>query len=94
MVEGSVIGYSTKLGAGGIYARFEELGHTMIRIKDEVSARMPIAEESAILGIPPGVPVLEVLHTSIDQDGRAFEVTRFVMRADYMGVGYDAPVED
>ncbi|MCM0676467.1 hypothetical protein NCC78_17500 [Micromonospora phytophila] len=46
------------------------------------------------LAMPPGVPVIEVLHTSIDGDGRAFEVTRFVMRADVNGLDYEMPVED
>jgi GntR family transcriptional regulator len=40
-----------------------------------------------------GVPVLEVLHTSLDQNGEAYEVTRFVMRADMNGLHYNAPVE-
>jgi GntR family transcriptional regulator len=70
------------------------LGHDIARTREEVSARMPIPEEVAILGIPPGVPVLEVLHTSIDQNGLSFEVTRFVMRSDYMAVDYTMPVED
>jgi len=29
-----------------------------------------------------------VLHTGIDQHGRPFEVTRFVMRADLNGLDY------
>jgi GntR family transcriptional regulator len=39
------------------------------------------------------VPVLDVLHTSVDQDGHAYELTRFVMRADMTGLVYNAPVE-
>jgi GntR family transcriptional regulator len=37
--------------------------------------------------------VLVALHTSIDQDSRAYELTRFVMRADMTGLVYNAPVE-
>jgi GntR family transcriptional regulator len=40
------------------------------------------------------VPVLEVLHTSIDQDGRPFEATRFVIRADRSGLVYEMPIDD
>jgi GntR family transcriptional regulator len=40
-----------------------------------------------------GVPVLDVQHTSLDQDGNAYELTRFVMRADLTGLLYDTPVE-
>jgi GntR family transcriptional regulator len=37
--------------------------------------------------------VLDVLHTSIDQSGDPYELTRFVMRADLTGLVYDVPVE-
>ena len=65
----------------------------MSRIDDEVSARMPTEEECRYLELPMGVPVLEVLHTSLDQNGKSYEVTRFVMRADMNGLHYNAPVE-
>jgi hypothetical protein len=32
-------------------------------------------------------------HTSLDQDGQPYELTRFVMRADLTGLLYDVPVE-
>ncbi|UGQ15370.1 GntR family transcriptional regulator [Yinghuangia sp. ASG 101] len=82
-----------KTGKDGIYGRLEELGHVMKNIRDEVSARMPTPEEAAVLELPPGVPVLEVLHTSFDQDGAPFEVSRFVHRADRTGLLYDLPVD-
>ena len=52
------------------------------------------AEEFKGLAMPPGVPVIEVLHTSVDDKGRPFEVTRFVMRADINGLDYEMAVED
>jgi UTRA domain len=72
---------------------FEDQGHVMTRIREEVSARMPRPEERRDLRLPPGVPVLDVLHTSLDQDGQPYELTRFVMRADLTGLLYDVPVE-
>jgi GntR family transcriptional regulator len=81
-------------GKGGIYARFEELGWPVARIREEVSVRMPSPDEAAGLSMPPGVPVIEVLHTSMDDWKRPFEVTRFVMRADLNGLDYEMPVED
>ena len=77
----------------GIHGVLEEQGHTMARIREEVAGRMPTPEERDYLRLPPGVPVLDVLHTSIDQDGTAYELTRFVMRSDLTGLLYDAPVE-
>ena len=85
---------SAQLDPGGIYVHFEQAGHTVRRIREEVSARMPTPEEAHGLAIPDGVPVLVVLHTSIDQNGQAFEVTRFVMRADASGLDYAMPVGD
>ncbi|MES5819091.1 GntR family transcriptional regulator [Streptomyces sp. RG80] len=82
-----------KTGKDGIYGRLEELGHVMTRVRDEISARMPTPEESEILELLPGVPVLEVLHTSLDQEGIPFEVSRYVHRADQTGLLYELPVE-
>lgn len=82
-----------KTGKDGIYGRLEELGHVMTRVRDEISARMPTPEEAGTLGLLPGVPVLEVLHTSLDQDGVPFEVSRYVHRADQTGLLYELPVE-
>jgi GntR family transcriptional regulator len=79
--------------AKGIYGVFEDQGHHMTRLREEVDARMPTPDEIDLLRVPSGVPVLDVLHTSIDQDGRAYELTRFVMRADLTGLVYNTPVE-
>ncbi|MEH1012325.1 GntR family transcriptional regulator [Micromonospora sp. CPCC 206060] len=94
VVEGSPLATEKKLGHGSIYQRFEELGYVITHIREEVSSRMPTPEEANGLAMPPGVPVIEVLHTSIDDQGRSFEVTRFVMRADLNGLDYEMPVED
>jgi len=78
----------------GIYGVLEgETGHAMTRIREEVTARMPTPDEQGYLRLPPGVPVLDVLHTSLDQNSEPYELTRFVMRADLAGLVYDVPVE-
>ncbi|ALM42049.1 GntR family transcriptional regulator [Streptomyces sp. FR-008] len=82
-----------KTGKDGIYGRLEDLGHVMTRVRDEISARMPTPEEARFLQLLPGVPVLEVLHTSLDQDLQPFEVSRYVHRADQTGLLYELPVE-
>jgi GntR family transcriptional regulator len=93
IADGSVLATSAQMGKGSLYARFEDLGHTITTIREEVAARMPSPDETRELAIPDGVPVLDVLHTGIDQNGRPFEVTRFVMRADLNGLDYRMPVE-
>jgi GntR family transcriptional regulator len=77
----------------GIHGVLEDQHHTMTRIREEISTRMPRPEEISHLQLRPGVPVLDVLHTSIDQGGEPYEVTRFVMRGDMTGLLYDTPVE-
>ncbi|MFF8535343.1 GntR family transcriptional regulator [Streptomyces sp. NPDC015532] len=77
----------------GIHGILEEKGHVMTRINDEITARMPTPEEVRYLSLPSGVPVIEVAHTSLDQDGEPYELTRFVMRADMNGLSYNVPVE-
>lgn len=80
-------------GKDGIYGRLEELGHVMTRARDEITARMPTPAEAAVLHLLPGVPVLEVLHSGLDQNGVPFEVSRYVHRADQTGLLYDLAVE-
>jgi GntR family transcriptional regulator len=77
----------------GIHGVLEERGHVMTRIREEVSTRMPRPDEIRALQLRPGVPVLDVWHTSIDHDGEPYELTRFVMRGDMTGLLYDVPVE-
>jgi GntR family transcriptional regulator len=77
----------------GIHGIFEDKGYVMARLKEEVVARMPRPDERAYLKLTSGVPVLDVLHTSVTDDGRPYELTRFVMRADMNSAYYDTPVE-
>jgi GntR family transcriptional regulator len=77
----------------GIHGVLEDRHHTMTRIQEEISARMPRPEESCYLKLRQGMPVIEVWHTSIDQDGEPYELTKFVMRGDMTGLLYDVPVE-
>ena len=54
---------------------------------------VPHPDESRLLRLRPGAPVIDVWHTSIDQDGEPYELTRFVIRGDMTGLVYDVPVE-
>lgn len=68
-------------GPGGIYARIEELGHTLAEFIEEVSARMPTPEERRRLLLPSGTPVLIVTRQTMDTSGRVVEVTDTVKAA-------------
>jgi GntR family transcriptional regulator len=69
-------------GPGGVYARLEESGHLIDSFNEEVSARMPSPEEREILSIPEGVPLLRVVRSAMDADGRVLEITDTLLPAD------------
>jgi GntR family transcriptional regulator len=78
---------------GGIYAAFEDLGHTLTRMLEEVQARMPRAEEAERLAASPGTPVLDVVHISYDQDESPMDVSHFVLRGDDNVLTYELPTD-
>lgn len=78
-------------GPGGIYARLEEAGHQLARFTEEVSARMPTADERRRLQLGGGTPVLTVLRTAYSTDGRAVEVCDTVKAAPAYVLEYDFP---
>ncbi|CAA9383721.1 MAG: hypothetical protein AVDCRST_MAG66-494 [uncultured Pseudonocardia sp.] len=77
----------------GIHGVLEDQGYAMARLDDSAVARMPTLAEKSALRMPPGVPVIDLLHVSIRADGVPYEATRFVMRADLSSLTYNAPVE-
>ena len=79
------------LGPGGIYARLEELGHTLERFTEEVTSRMPAEAEARLLAMMPGVPVFRLVRTAFDTEGRAVEVCDTVMSADAYVLNYELP---
>ncbi|MFE6401738.1 GntR family transcriptional regulator [Streptomyces alboflavus] len=80
-------------GPGGIYAAFEQLGHRLTRMLEEVQARMPRTDEAQRLNASPGTPVLDVLHISYDQDETPMDVSHFVLRGDENVLTYELPTD-
>jgi GntR family transcriptional regulator len=80
-------------GPGGIYAAFEELGHTLTRMLEKVQARMPRHDEAARLNVTAGTPVLDVVHVSYDQDETPMDVSHFVLRGEENVLTYELPTE-
>ncbi|GAA1857146.1 GntR family transcriptional regulator [Asanoa iriomotensis] len=77
-------------GPGGIYARMEDKGMTFDRYEEEISARMPTQEETRLLRLPPGSPVMHLVRTAI-ADGRPVEVCDTVMDAAAFVLHYRLP---
>jgi GntR family transcriptional regulator len=66
-------------GPGGIHARIEELGYTLL-FEDEVNARMPTAREQERLDLPEGQPVMVVWRRCFEESGgKVVEVTHRVV---------------
>jgi len=78
-------------GQGGIYARLEDMGHTLERFTEEVTARMPTEAEVRLLALMPGVPVFRLIRTAYDTQGRAVEVCDTIMSADAYVLNYELP---
>jgi GntR family transcriptional regulator len=77
----------------GIHGVLEDRGHSMARYAESVKARPATADEERHLRLRPGIWVLDVWHTSLDQDGVPYELTRFVMRADMTGLDFAMRVD-
>jgi GntR family transcriptional regulator len=80
-------------GPGGIYARLEELGHTLDHFTEEVSVRMPSPEERRRLQLGPGIPVMIVLRTAYDTTGAPVEVCDTVKAGPSYVLEYTVPAE-
>ncbi len=80
-------------GPGGIYARLEETGHVLTTLTEDVTARMPTPEEVRALRLAPGVPVLHLIRTAIDQAAVPVEVCDTVMAADRYVLTYALPAD-
>ncbi|AGP56217.1 GntR family transcriptional regulator [Streptomyces rapamycinicus] len=78
-------------GPGGIYARLEEMGHRLDHFDEEIRARMPSPAEVRTLQLASGVPVIHLVRTAFDSEGRAVEVCDTVMAADAYVLAYQLP---
>jgi len=78
---------------GAVHALIEDedgpIRRKIARSVDDVSARMPTAEEATALRLPQGVPVFRVLRTVYDSGNRPVEVQESVAAADRHGFRYE-----
>jgi GntR family transcriptional regulator len=81
-------------GPGGGFARLEDAGFSLDRIREEWSVRMPTSPESVTLRLPPGTPVVDVIRTTYDTTGRAMEVMLATLAGDMVTFDYEFPIPD
>lgn len=75
-------------GPGGVYSRIEDAGHRLDHFDEEITARMPSPEEATKLQLASGTPVLNLIRTAVDDNGRAVEICDTVMSADMYLLSY------
>jgi GntR family transcriptional regulator len=68
-------------GPGGTYTRLAEAGHAPDRFREDLRARMPLAEETERLQLPPGTPVVEITRTAYTASGTPVEVNEMTADA-------------
>jgi GntR family transcriptional regulator len=79
---------------GGTYAALDGIGHGPVSCTEEVGARMPTADEAAVLHPAEGVPVLTVTRITREQSGRVVEVLFVVALGDRNTFVYkDLPID-
>lgn len=71
----------------------EDLGYVASHYKDEITWRMPTAEEATKLRIGPGIPVGHIVRTSFDQQERAFEAYVLTLPGDRHVLVYEVDAE-
>ncbi|MGH8908853.1 MAG: GntR family transcriptional regulator [Egibacteraceae bacterium] len=81
-----------ELASGGIYGALTRLGFTPDRAHEEVSARAATVEETRLLNLAPGVPVLVISRMTYDVSGRALEASDLIASADANVLIYDLPL--
>ncbi|EPD91430.1 hypothetical protein HMPREF1486_04998 [Streptomyces sp. HPH0547] len=68
-------------GEGGIYGRLADLGLKPVRFTEELRARMPSQEESSLLALSAGTPVVEICRVAFTANGRPIEVNQMLLDA-------------
>jgi GntR family transcriptional regulator len=77
---------------GGTQHQLYTVGIEIVRIADEVTARMPTTVDIRDWGLDEGVPLLRVRRTSIDREGRVVEVADSEYPADRTELRFTTPL--
>jgi len=82
LAAGTLLGTTEPLETGVLNYIETELGRAYHHIQEELTARMPTADEAATLRISPAIPVLRLLYAAYDKQGEAIEVVDSVFPSD------------
>jgi DNA-binding GntR family transcriptional regulator len=79
------------LAGRGVIERMKAIGITVDQVTEDISVRPALRAEAAVLGLPPGAPVLLVERSHL-AGGRAVETADIVVAADGHRLRYRIPV--
>ncbi|MFB9519820.1 MULTISPECIES: GntR family transcriptional regulator [Streptomyces] len=74
---------------GGAVTLLAELGHVGVRVREEVTARMPDAAEREALHMGEGEPVLRLTRVTLDADDRPIQADVMLMPAHSQRLRYE-----
>ncbi|MFF4698191.1 GntR family transcriptional regulator [Streptomyces chattanoogensis] len=74
---------------GGAVSLLAELGHTGVRVREDVIARMPSDEERDALGTGTDEPVLQLTRVTLDGHDRPIQVDRMAMPGHLQRLRYE-----
>lgn len=74
---------------GGAVTLLAELGHVGVRAREDVTARMPAADEREALRLGRDEPVLRLSRVTLDGDDRPFQADLMVMPAHRQRLRYE-----
>jgi GntR family transcriptional regulator len=78
---------------GYTFAALARLGYEIDHFRDDFHVRMPTPDETRVLRLGRGVPVLRLLRTTFATDGRAIEVADMVLAGDRYVLSYHVPAQ-
>ncbi|MFE0255267.1 GntR family transcriptional regulator [Streptomyces sp. NPDC059010] len=77
---------------GGAVTLLAELGHVGVRVREDVTARMPSHEEREALHLSADEPVLRLSRVTLDSDDKAIQVDMMVMPAHRQRLRYEIKI--
>lgn len=63
----------------GVFALLKSVGHAPVRVREELRSRLPIGDETSVLGVTSQTPVILVAQTAFDADGRPVGITEILL---------------
>ncbi|MEE1800355.1 UTRA domain-containing protein [Streptomyces sp. JV176] len=78
---------------GGAVTLLAELGYVGVRVREDVSARMPDAQEREALRTEPGEPVLRLVRVTFDGGDRPVQADVMTMPAHRQRLRYEMGIE-